>query len=77
MAYGLCASNAPRPVALPRPADWILPVKSNTTREIRLVRPPASDGKEPMRKTALLEKAPSNGFQRDGSLSKIAQNPWL
>jgi hypothetical protein len=59
------------------PADWILPVKSNTTREIRLVRPPASGGKEPMRKTALLEKAPSNGFQRDGSLSKIAQNPWL
>jgi hypothetical protein len=59
------------------PADWILPIKSDTIREIRLIKPPASEGKEPMRKTALLEKAPSNGFQRDGSLSKIAQNPWL
>ena len=59
------------------PGDWIVPVKSDATREIRLVRLPASAGKRPMRKTALLEKAPSNGFQRDGSLSKIAQNPWL
>jgi hypothetical protein len=37
--------------------------QTNTTRVIRLVRPPASGGKELMRKTALLEKAPSNGFQ--------------
>jgi hypothetical protein len=59
------------------PADWIMPVKSDTTREIRLVRPQASDGKRPLPETALLEKALSNGFQRDGSLSKIAQNPWL
>ena len=42
------------------------------------VRPLSLDGKRPIRKNHTLStKRHHTDFQRDGFLSKIAQNPWL
>jgi len=37
MACAPCISNAPTPGCFSTPADWILPVKSDTVREIDIL----------------------------------------